>query len=194
MTRTKTVEDAEVLSAAREVFRRDGHAASTRDVARAAKISQAVLYQRFGSKDEMFFRAMTPDPLDVDAMLGPYPPEDGLGDLVAIGEKLLSYLQGFMPTLLKVLAVPGVDGERLRSWHSQLPFLRLTDAIAARFRRMSEDGLIGRTDPHASAVAFIAAIHSLALFERLTSSHERTHHKANARELVMVLWQGLAPR
>jgi AcrR family transcriptional regulator len=85
MGRNKTVEDEEVLAAAREVFRRGGHAASTRDVARAAGVSQAVLYQRFGSKEELFFRAMAPEPLDIAALLGPYPPADARRDVMGLG-------------------------------------------------------------------------------------------------------------
>ena len=53
MGRTKTVDDDELLRRAREVFRQSGHTASTREVARAAGISQAVLYQRFGSKNNL---------------------------------------------------------------------------------------------------------------------------------------------
>jgi hypothetical protein len=36
-----------------------------------AGISQAVLYQRFGSKEEMVLRAITPDPPDLESLLAP---------------------------------------------------------------------------------------------------------------------------
>lgn len=194
MGRNKIVEDTDVLAAARDVFRDGGHAASTRDIARAAGISQAVLYQRFGSKDELFFKAMTPEPPDLDALFGPYPPDDAFESLVGIGERLAAYLRSFMPTLLTVLAYPGIDTERIQAWHRRLPFLPIADALAERFRRMSADGLTGEGDPQAYAVAFISAIHSLVFFERMMTEHERKPHQANVRAQLLILWRGFAPR
>ncbi|HMI83758.1 MAG TPA: helix-turn-helix domain-containing protein [Polyangiaceae bacterium] len=54
MGRNKTIRDDELLRVARDVFRDGGHSATPRDVASAAGISQAVLYQRFGSKEDLF--------------------------------------------------------------------------------------------------------------------------------------------
>jgi AcrR family transcriptional regulator len=190
MGRNKTIEDDAVLAAAREVFRREGHAASTRDVARAAGISQAVLYQRFGSKDELFF----PEAPDIHALLGPYPPAEARADLQGIAERLLAYMRAFNPTLLKVVAVHGADAERLRTWHAQLPFFPLVGALAERFRRMAADGLIVADEPEASAVTLMSSMHALAFFENLTTPRERARHKASLEAVVAVLWNGFAPR
>src|SRR5262245_60647331 len=51
MGRHKTISDDEVLQVARGLFREKGHTATTREIAEAAGISEAILYQRFGSKD-----------------------------------------------------------------------------------------------------------------------------------------------
>jgi AcrR family transcriptional regulator len=194
MGRNKTIEDVEVLAVARRVFQEIGHAAPTRDIADAAGISQAVLFQRFGSKDELFFRSMTPDPPDLEALFGSYPPKDAFEDFIAIGERLAAYLRGFMPTFLKVIAFPGVDSERLRKWHSQLPFLPIVDTLAERFRQMGRDGLVNDGNPHATAVAFITTIHSMVLFEILTTHHDRKQRQASFRNVLQVLWRGLEPR
>src|ERR1019366_7859921 len=71
MTRPKTISDDEILSAARKLFRAHGHAVSTRQVAESAGISEGVLYQRFVSKDELFFAAMAPSAPDLEEVLGP---------------------------------------------------------------------------------------------------------------------------
>src|SRR5262245_16666657 len=60
MGRQKTISDEEVLRIARDVFLEKGHIATTREIAQAAGISEAILYQRFGSKQELFFTAMRP--------------------------------------------------------------------------------------------------------------------------------------
>src|SRR4051812_6998486 len=85
MGRHKTISDQEVLRVARDVFRAQGHTATTRAIAEAAGISEAVLYQRFGSKDELFFAAMRPSGPDVEELLGPEdPPGDALTYLRAV--------------------------------------------------------------------------------------------------------------
>ena len=193
MGRNKIVEDEDVLAAARDVFRREGHTASTREIARVAGISQAVLYQRFGSKEDLFFKAMTPELPDLGALLGPFPPKSAKADLVAIGERLLSYLRSFAPTLLHVLAAHGADVGRLREWHSQLPFFPLLDAVTTRFRKLASSKLISPGDARARAMAFISAIHSLALFELMTSHEERRERPYGVESVVAVFWQGLAP-
>jgi AcrR family transcriptional regulator len=191
--RTKTIDDEEILRHARKVFRDGGHAASTRDIAHAAGISQAVLYQRFGSKEDLFCQAMTPDPPDLEALLGPYPPRSARADLKRIGERLAEYLGGLMPTLLHVLAHPDIDRARLARWHANLPFHALLSALSARFERLSDDGLVGNVNPSAAAGAFLAAVHSAAIFETMAHGGPHRGHGGHVDALVEVLWTGLAP-
>src|SRR6516162_1159464 len=75
MGRHKTITDEEVLGIARRIFRAQGHTATTREIAQAAGISEAILYQRFGSKNELFFAAMHPRGPDLEQLLGPKDPE-----------------------------------------------------------------------------------------------------------------------
>lgn len=193
MGRTKTISDDDVLRHAREIFRAGGHAASTRDVARAAGISQAVLYQRFGSKEDLFARAMTPDPPDLVELLGPYPPRGARADLKRIAERLTDYLASLVPTLLHVLAHPGFGHEQLIRWHTQLPFHHLLEGLTERFRQLREDGLIGRADPASAAKAFLASVHAAAVVQAFAYPNG---HQAPARPMdgvLAVLWHGLAP-
>lgn len=194
MGRNKTIADADLLAVARQVFSEQGHAAATREIARAAGISQAVLYQRFGSKDELFFRAMIPEAPDLESFFGPYAPKDAFEDLLAIAERLAAYMRAFMPILLKVLAFPDVGVVRLREWHEQLPFIPIVDALTERFRKLQADGFAASGSPHASAVALMSMVHSLTFFEMLTTHDERSPRHANLRAMLLVLWKGLEPR
>jgi AcrR family transcriptional regulator len=191
--RTKTIDDEEILHHAREVFREGGHAASTRDIARAAGISQAVLYQRFGSKEDLFCRAMTPEPPDLESLLGPYPPRNARADLKRIGERVAEYLGALMPTLLHVLAHPDLGRSRLAKWHAELPFHALVSALAERFQRLRDDGLLGNVDPSASARVFLATVHSAAILEITAHGGPHRGHKGQVDALVDVLWIGFAP-
>jgi len=68
MGRKKTVTDAELLGAAREVFVEEGFGASTKEIARRAGVSEGVIYQRFATKDELFFAAMIPPAVDLSQL------------------------------------------------------------------------------------------------------------------------------
>ena len=195
MGRTKTIDDGEILWHARAVFRERGHSASTRDVARAAGISQAVLYQRFGSKEEMILRAITPDPPDLESLLGPYPPGDARADLARIGERIAEYLRSLMPTLLHVVADADLGRARLLELHKGLAFHPLVTALAARFERLRGDGLVVDSDPTGSARALLGLVHSAVFFEMMMSHGKPARrHGAQVGALLGVLWEGLAPR
>ena len=193
MGRVKTIDDEEILEHARAIFRNEGPSASTRDVARAAGISQAVLYQRFGSKEEMFLRAFTPEPPDVESLLGAYPPRDVREDLTRIGERMAAYLRLLMPSLLHVVAHSELRHDRLLELHRGMALLPLVEALVARFERLRSDGLICEVDAMASARAFLALVHSAVFFELMTHGRPHSPHASPIKALVGVLWQGLAP-
>jgi AcrR family transcriptional regulator len=85
MGRRKLVEDDALLAVAREAFVERGIAASTRDIARRAGISEAVIYQRHPTKADLFFAAMVPRALNVEDLFSapandlstPTPPSAG---------------------------------------------------------------------------------------------------------------------
>ena len=60
MGRHKLIEDDDLLAKARAIFVREGTHVTSRALAKEIGVSTAVLFQRFGSKVELFFAAMTP--------------------------------------------------------------------------------------------------------------------------------------
>jgi AcrR family transcriptional regulator len=194
MGRNKTIDDDELLRVARKVFRETGHTATTRDVAHAAGISQAVLYQRFGSKEDLFLRAMVPDVPDIDSLLGPYPPRSAKADIRRIAERLGEFFASMMPTLLHVLANPNVGVRHMKSWHAKLPFPAIAHGLADRFRRMHGDGMIASVSAEAAAHTLIAAVHSVALLELMMDGAHADHRAAKLGAIVEVIWSGLGPQ
>jgi AcrR family transcriptional regulator len=194
MGRTKIINDKEILRHARVVFREGGHAASTRDVARAAGISQAVLYQRFGSKEDLFFRAMTPESPNIHELLGRYPPKDTKRDLEDIATRLVEFFVSLMPTLLHVLAHPDLGADRLVHFHAGLPFEPLLNGLSQRIARMRKDKLVSSSNPDAAALAFLAAVHSVAMFETMSKKGSAKRRKSHIVAMVNTLWEGFAPR
>ena len=192
MGRNKTIDDDELLRHARAAFREGGHAASTREIAKAAGISQAVLFQRFGSKEDLFLRAMTPELPDVETLLGPYPRQSAKKHLESVAERLVDFFAGLTPTLLQVLAHPDLEPDRLAKWHAGLPFEPLLQGLTERFERMRNDGLVGKIDSNAAALAFLVAVHSVVLIEAMPGAAGRKR-RPGVRSLIATLWQGLAP-
>src|SRR5262249_56049433 len=114
MGRKKTISDDDVLEIARHIFREHGHTATTRQIAEAAGISEAILYQRFGSKDELFFAAMHPRGPDLEQLLGPKDPgEDALAYLHAVVVRLGEQFAEVIPLALHVMTHPSSDPTRL---------------------------------------------------------------------------------
>src|SRR5215510_10018730 len=138
MGRQKTITDEEVLRIARDIFRAQGHTATTREIAQAAGISEAVLYQRFGSKDELFFAAMRPRGPDVEQLLGPRdPPEDALAYLHAVVVRLGEHFADVLPLALRVMMHPSFDPASLARAHPGGPAV-LLEGLAARLARRGE--------------------------------------------------------
>src|SRR4051812_16199700 len=108
--RHRTISDEQILAFARDIFRTQGHAASTREIASAAGISEAVLYQRFGSKHDLFFAAMAPTAMDVDAVLGADdPPDDAQGYLTDVVLRLADYFSEILPLAVHMMTHPSFD-------------------------------------------------------------------------------------
>lgn len=211
MGRPRTIDDDALLAAARGVFQTHGHTATTRDVARAAGISQAVLYQRFPTKDALFFAAMLPPAPDVAALLskapepgaaGPAATEAYLGD---VAERVLAYFAGIAPAVLHLVTHPAFGPEVVVRAHERLLGAGLPAALADRLRTLQAGGLVGPVDADAAAAALVAALHSQAMFRLVigpatgTEAHAMEGagpsgaELASARSLVTVLWHGLAP-
>lgn len=69
-----------------------------------------------------------------------------------------------------------------------MPFDALVSALTERFRRLRDDGLVGRVDTIASARALLAAVHSAAIFETMAHGGPHHGHGRHVDALVEVLW------
>ncbi len=193
MGRHKTITDDEVLRVARELFRAQGHTATTRAIAEAAGISEAVLYQRFGSKDELFFAAMRPAGPDLEELLGPRdPPEDGLGYLRRVVVRLGKHFADVIPLALRIMTHPSFNPSVLTRVQPGGP-ASLRDGLAERLGSLARRQRIATASPKAAARLLVSIAHDWALgVVWLHSSSGR--QVRDLEEMVDVLWEGLCPR
>ena len=193
MGRYKTISDHEVLGVARDLFRTRGHNATTRQIAEAAGISEAILYQRFGSKNELFFKAMHAIGPDIEKLLGPREPSgDARAYLHGVVVRLGRYFSEVIPLALRVMTHPSFDpGSLARAQPNAAAGLReaLTDRLSflARQRRMTK-GAEAMT-----ARLLVSLAHDWALGTVLSPARS-AHREIELKKMVDVVWEGIRPR
>jgi AcrR family transcriptional regulator len=191
MGRPKTISDDEVLRIARHVFRQQGHTATTRQIAQAAGISEAILYQRFGSKDELFFASMRPRGPDVLELLGPQnPAEDGLPYLRAVVVRLGEYFAQVIPLHLHVLMHPSFDPAKIARAHARGP-VEVVDGLAERLEALARRGELAMPRAGVTARLLVSLAHDWAL-GRVRGASSRGVREL--KEMVDLVWEGLRPR
>src|SRR3990172_4762081 len=97
MGRNKQVSDEDVLKAAQDVFVERGFGASTREIARRAGISEAVLYQRHRTKLDLFFAAMIPPPIELAGVPDARRDQGVFAELEALAVEIMKYFREAMP-------------------------------------------------------------------------------------------------
>lgn len=166
MGRNKQVSDEAVLKAAREVFAHKGYGSSTREIARQAGISEAVVYQRYKTKLDLFFAAMIPPPIELTTKRG----NKGLVvELESLALEVMRYFRGAMPVLLQLVTHPSFNLAELQDRESRMPLHTLGEAITACLERQRNKGTTTADDAQiqAATLTLVATLHSLALFERM---------------------------
>lgn len=196
MGRHRTIDDTELLTIARRVFAAQGHAATTRDVARAAGISQSVLYQRFPSKDDLFFAAMLPDPPDLPTLLGVLDEwvSDGDAHLRGVAGRILAYFEQSMPVVLHLVTHPSFSAATVADLHERVLVPDLIAGLAARMRELAQRGLVAPVDATTAAETLISALHSLAMFAVIREPGIQVFPRERLDQVMDVLWHGFGPR
>lgn len=148
-----------ILDAARQLFLRDGYAATSTDsVAREAGVSKATLYAHFGSKDELFVAVVTREgagvTLSLDRVSG-----RNIGDELREFALAASALM-LSPTVLGMHRLVAADGGR--SGIAQIFYRNgpgeLNDRLARVLAQAMDRGELASADPHLAATQFLGVI------------------------------------
>jgi AcrR family transcriptional regulator len=193
MGRHKTISDDNVLQVARDLFRAHGHTVTTREIAEAAGISEAILYQRFGSKDDLFFSAMHPRGPDLEQLLGPQDPaEDAHTYLHAVVVRLGKYFGEVLPLVLRVMTHPSFDPATLARAQPRGPAL-LQEGLTERLASLARRRQIETPSAAVAARLLVSLAHDWALGGVFAPGNAR-HRERNLKEMVDVVWEGLRVR
>ena len=188
MSRPKTIAEEDLLSAARQVFIEGGFAASTKRIAKRAGVSEALLFQRYGTKADLFFAAMVPPPMDMGAYITTAAAgTDGRDTLERLAWAMLDYFRAAVPMLLPLMSHPDFDFERFAATHpsSGLVVLRV---------KMGEFFFANRApDPAAASLLLLATMQSVAMFE-LLGAHGGKMPEEIMRRTIAAIWRAVEPK
>jgi AcrR family transcriptional regulator len=196
MTRPKTISDEELLAVARKLFRAQGHSVSTRQVAEAAGISEAILYQRFGNKDEMFFAAMAPSAPDIEEVLGPeVPTQDAPKFLQSVVANLVDYFGEVLPLAVRLITHPSFDQKSLGRAHAGPE--KIHAALAHRLKWFEGQKQLRKATSEPLAQLLITIAHDWALSEVMsprTGARRAAERASSLVAMVDLAWRGAAPQ
>jgi AcrR family transcriptional regulator len=193
--RPVTIDDQKLLEAARDVFLAKGGNATTEEVARRAGISQASIFKRFKTKQELFLAAMHihRQRLDWIGLLQKRAPEIGLRRaMIELGVEIIGFLEKIFPLILVSWSNRGEYGfARSKSGPA-----RGIEGLADFLEREMDQGRLNRLEPWSVVRAFAGSLQSYVLMSLVTKSGigPGWNPKDYVTGVVDVLWAGLAPR
>lgn len=192
MPRPKTVSDEAILEVARRHFLKEGSGASTRQIASDSGVSETVLFQRFGTKDRLFFGAMTLPDIDLDAIFtGGSRKTSVRKNVERYCLSLLDYFREAVPIFMALVTHPSfVMSEFLKDHH--IPAMQFGERLAAYLASEAEAGRVGKVDFETVAGVLVSHIHNVAMMDSL-SGREIAEARVEVSKAVEVLWTGLAP-
>lgn len=191
MGRKKTIADADLLATAREVFVEKGFGASTNEIARRAGVSQGVLFQRYGTKRELFFAAMVLPPANL-ARLFHARERGGFRHLEDVALELVDYFRATVPVLVPLMTDGAFRFEEFARKHPDSPLDALRRDLVAYLVAEKRARRIGPIDPGAAALMLIGMAQTVAFFEHM-GAHGGRFPDEFLRRAVRSLWNGLAP-
>lgn len=194
MARPRTIPDEQILDAARACFLDHGPAASTAAIAKAARVSEGLLFKRFGSKEGLFHAALgLPRCVAFEGL----PERVGVGDLretvqqISLG--VIEFFRELMPRITMLRAHPNFDPLEMARDPNAPPLTALR-ALSAFFDAEMQLGRLRSCDPEVIARVLLGALHNYVFLETV-GVHLRMPMAASSyvRALVDVLFSGVAP-
>lgn len=178
---------------ARSLFLKEGAKASTRTLAQLAGISEAVIFQRFGTKQDLFFAAMVPPKAQIAVMFNVKPGKKQVTtNLKAISLEIIAYFREVMPIFLSLISHPSFDMQTFLQCHT-MPAVQIERELIAYLTAEADLGRIHSDKIAVAASVLFSHLHNLVLSETI-GAHQSIDTDRAISEAIVVLWQGLEPR
>lgn len=168
MGRPRSVDDAQILEAARRCFLKHGASVSTAVIAREIGVSHTTVFNRFGTKEALMIAALGPGgdvPWVVQLEAGP----DGralVAQLAEIGTAIIAYFRDLMPRV-ELLASAGLTVTDVFASQDVPGPVVAHRALTAWFSRAIDAGLVETSDPEMLALLTIGTFRAKTFTERV---------------------------
>jgi AcrR family transcriptional regulator len=199
--RPRTIDNEEILEAARAIFLERGTVATTADVAKRVGISQASIFKRFSTKQELFLAAMVAGRHRQDLLeqFRNRTEEAGIRlALVELGQKLIPFFRQALPLLLLSWSNRGEFGFPKQVITGSFPPAQAAQEIVAFIESEMKAGRLRKQDPWLVTRAFVGALQNYVLLEIVTKGAfvvgPACGPDAYVKGIVEVLWGGIAPK
>jgi AcrR family transcriptional regulator len=200
MGRPRLIADEAILAAAREVFLAQGAAATTQAVALRAGLSQAAIFKRFPTKQELFLAAMAggKERQDVIDRFQQRAKSHGIRRaLVGLGDGLLPLFRQKLPLLLLSWSNRAEFGFPKAMSGGSYPPTRAVREVVAFLEGEMRARRLRKHDPWLVTRAFVGSLQHYVLMELLSKGADlpipALSPKEFVRGLVELLWKGVAP-
>ena len=191
MARPRQVSDQEIIEAARDCFVNHGPGVSTALIAERIGLSQAALFKRFGTKQELMITALIPPEIPpwIEAVAqGP----DGRPvpeQLLEHGLRIAGFFQEMVPRL-STLKASGCHIPSILSRFEIPPPVRGLVALTQWFEAARSQDLVD-CQPRSTAVMFLGALGGRGFLMHTLGLQDET--ETYVSDLVGNLWRGIAP-
>ncbi len=195
MGRPRKISDEAILQTARDVFLELGPGASTAVIAARMGISQASLFKRYGTKEELLIAALHPAPGRWQERLGDGPDARPIREQIhELALEVTAFMQEIIPRVT-MLRAAGIDVEQLvRSGHRRPPPLKHFELLVAWFDKAIGQGRVRRGNAEIYAITLLGSINATAFFEHLAGhplvASDSEHFVA---DFVEMFWCSLEP-
>jgi AcrR family transcriptional regulator len=186
------ITDEQLVHAAREVFLRDGVDAPTAAVAAHAGVSEALVFKRFGTREELLQRAFASERPAWFGLLED-DPADVRETLERVGVAMIEAMRAEMPRAMLAWSRSPLD--QWSNHPGEPPPVTGMKRLAAWFEVLMRSGRLRRSDPELLARVYSGAIVAYSMSEMTgLAAHMPLASTTFVRGLVDLVWNGAAPR
>lgn len=198
MARPKQISDEEILAHARDLFIEFGAGVSTTVIAARCGVSQAALFKRFGTKDELMILSLAPKPTELVEWLEAGPDERPMVEqLKDLGTRASRFMAHSGPAM-NVLMSCHLTKKDVFSHFQVPPPVLVHRALAGWFDRSIEAGLMRRVDTAKLALALMGAVRTHVMLRSVIGGSIQApafpfDTESFAPDVLEMLWTGLQP-
>ena len=196
MGRPAIIDDERLLEAARTLFLEKGASATTAEVARRAGISQASIFKRYRTKQDLFLAAMRAERerRHLSGELQRLAERHGLREaLVRLGIELIAFVSRVLPLAVVSWSNRGAFGSPAGG--RRAPLFRDAGEVVAFLEAEMRAGRLRQQDPWILLRTFVAAVQHYVLLGHVfkTQLGPQLSPEEYMRGTVAVLWEGIGP-